>query len=140
MKIHIRNDEELAEFGGQIRKAVSPAPVRAEDYRYAKTLPEFALQGLILLAEGQNKHNHHLRFGQHDNFMVSVSVTLDVDGDRKFFHMSTAGLDPVAQRNCRVPDEIAHKMATLIAGPGWHEVPHPGTMIPEVRHFLSADL
>ncbi len=142
MNIIIRNDTELQLFGEMFRLSVAVDPIKLGGEYYAKTIDDHK-RIVREYAEVMYKrgHNHLLRLLENGDTAVSVALSLDIDtqGDKKvaFNHLSLVTMDLAQRKHHRTTDEIAHKLAKYIAGPVFKEVPHPGIMIPQIRHFLA---
>lgn len=142
MNIILRDDEELRLFSNVFRKRVAGRPCHPDSHEYVKTPEAFQKQMAMYVLSGQSQegHNHLLRLVHHDDYIVSVSLTLDQDESTSLYHLSMVSLDLVKKKHTKVPNEIAHKLAAMICGPNWHEEPHPGVMIPQIRHFLAPNV
>jgi hypothetical protein len=137
--ITITSIDDLNFFGIKFREEVSKDPI---PFYYAKTTEEFRKQVAFLMANPPG-HTYALLLQHHKELIVSVALTLDIiseEGDivdkGRYFHLSC--VEHIGNLKMRkIPDLMAHELATSIAGPNWKEISHPGTMIPDIRHFFS---
>lgn len=138
MNIRINSDVELKAFGILFRGLVSLNPVNPEDHEYAKTEEEFRRKVTEMAFQSKKDgYNHLLKLSYHNDTIISVALSLDQDEKVSNYHLSCVAFDVPKKSYLIVPDELAHKLAHHIVGEDFWEIPHPGTMIQQIRHFLA---
>jgi hypothetical protein len=138
----INSTAELKTYGRAFRNGIVASSKVSDyaDHEYAETTEEFEKQKkAVSKSKDKETYSRGLVLQHHWGMMVSVSMTLDELDGKFFYHLSLVEWykEKGEMKSRRVPDHIAHQLATNLAGPNWKEEPHSGTMIPDIRHFLS---